>query len=123
MSIDSQNKRNKANIDIRGSGIIPITSGTLRGNKFIYGAKTQKVNQISNTKLTLSDVLNIKYDGNKYITPSLPFRGISDFTRTTPLLIQTIQTQSSNRNKNKLTANDAALRAASDRYQNAKKGL
>ncbi len=116
MSIDSQNNRNKANKDIRGSGIIPITSGTLRGNKFIFGATTQKVNQITNTKLTLSDVLNLKYDGNKYITPSLPFRGISDFTRTTPLLIQTIQTQSSNRNKNKLTANDVTLRAASDRY-------
>lgn len=44
MRIDYQNNRNKPNIDIRGTGIIPITSETLNGNKFPFGAATQKVN-------------------------------------------------------------------------------
>jgi hypothetical protein len=87
MSIDSSNNKNKANMEIRGTGIIPITSGTLKTNKFTFSAAKSKVNQIINTDMSLTDVLNLKYLGSKYPTPPLSLRDRTDLVKPKPLLI------------------------------------
>ena len=80
---------------------------------------TNAINNFS----TVSQYTPTDYEGNRYPTTNFPSGVNPDSFNPTPSQIGSEQAPRSNTNRNTITADDVALKAASERYQNAVKGI
>ena len=72
---------------------------------------------------TVTEIQAPQYEGNRYPTTNFPTGSNPDSINFEPTRINNDQAQTSPQNRNPITRDDVALKAGSERYQNAVKGI
>jgi hypothetical protein len=83
----------------------------------------QLLNLLNNYSSPTPGSSSPNYPNNRYPEANLPTGSTPNLLNPTPLLISTGQSQPTDANRNPITPDDVKLRAASDRHQNAIKGI
>jgi len=87
------------------------------------GGAPGRLNTILNAYSSTTSVTPPSYPGGRYPEPNLPTGGDPNLVNPTPIGIGNNQTPPTSGNRNPITPDDVALRAASERHQNAIKGI
>lgn len=82
-----------------------------------------KLNAILNEFSTVDEVVRPVYEQNRYPTTEFPTGSTPGSINYEPIKIATTQTQTTVQNRNTITRDDVTLKAGSERYQNAVKGI
>lgn len=101
------------------------TGGAPGGNAPSGGSPSdaQLLNLLNNYSSPTPGSSSPNYPDNRYPEPNFPTAPTPNLLNPTPLLISTGQSQPTDANRNPVTPDDVKLRAASDRHQNAIKGI
>lgn len=85
---------------------------------------SQRLNNILSMYSTVTEISStITYEGNRYPEANLPTGGDSNSVNTNLISIQNAQAQATAKDKNEISAENVALRASSERHQNAIKAI
>ncbi len=82
-----------------------------------------RLNSVINSYSTVTTTEQRTYENNRFPQVSFPTGGNVNSVNTVPTQISTTTTTTSSENRNTITSQDVALKAASERHQNAVKAI